>query len=216
MFDRFLQVLQSQRYQPSLVFDIGAYEGAFIDSCRRFFPRAAYWAFEPNRAKLELLRGKADKVFDHVLAASGGEVTYWEATIPIQTGNSVYRENTNIGFQATTRVAATADSLAAGQVPSLVKLDTQGSELEILKGGLDTLCRAEFLIVETSIRRYNKGAPLFAEVHDFLRARGFVLMDVWDSLRMSGILIQCDTVFINKAAPFFNEDISVRFQGLLG
>jgi FkbM family methyltransferase len=212
MFDQFLEQLRAWRFSPDLIFDIGAYEGAFIDSCKRYFPDAAYWAFEPNQEKQELLQGKANRVFTDVLAASSREITYWESTIPVQTGNSIFRENTNIGFRPTTRTSATVDSLAAGHVPTLAKLDTQGSELEILKGGIHTLCRADLLIIETSIRRYNKGAPLFAELHAFLEAQNFALMDMWDSLRINGILVQSDMVFINKTVPYFTEDISVRFQ----
>lgn len=59
-----------------------------------------------------------------------------------------------------------------------IKLDTQGSELEILAGGTKTIGELAFgLRVETSFVSLYKGQPLFGEIDAHLRARGFEFID---------------------------------------
>lgn len=211
MFRTFLAPFVARGFSPSLIFDIGAYEGEFLDFCGDQFPSADRWAFEPNIAKGELLSRKADRVFTEVLAEKSDELTYWEAEIPIQTGNSIFREHTNVGFRATTRRAVGIDSLVEGRVPQLVKLDTQGSELAILKGGLHSICQADIVITEVQVRRYNESAPLFFEVMSFMEAQDYILVDIADALRVSGILIQSDAVFVRRSSPFCSENARLEF-----
>jgi len=212
MFNHFFDPLRTAGFAPTLIFDIGAYEGAFIDACRSSFPAAKCWAFEPNLAKQDALSRKAERVFTDVLGEAPGEVTYWEADIPEQSGNSIRRENTNIGFRPTRRRMIDIDSLVGRQVPSLVKLDTQGSELDILKGGRNSLCLAEVILVEVHIKRNNEGAPLFHEVVAYLDSVGFGFVDMSDALRVQGILVQSDALFVKRTTPFFSESARVEFR----
>jgi len=54
-----------------------------------------------------------------------------------------------------------------------VKLDTQGSELDILKGGTKTLKNTLGLEVEVSFIEIYKNQPLFGEINNFLLEYGF-------------------------------------------
>lgn len=56
-----------------------------------------------------------------------------------------------------------------------VKLDVQGAELEILRGGEQLLRRALGFLVEVWFTPVYQGAPLFAEIDAHLRERGFTL-----------------------------------------
>lgn len=211
MLDVLLGHLQAIGAAPRLVFDIGAHEGAFVDASRHFFPGAEVWAFEPNLAKRDRLAAKADRVFTDVLVEAEGDVTYWEAEFPDTSGNSLLRENTNIPFRATTRRGVPIDRLAEGRVPDLVKLDTQGSELQILRGGSASIAKAECAILEVSLKRYNQGSPLFAEVLAFMTGLDYRLIDMVDALRVGGILVQTNALFIKRSSPRYGEDVQVEF-----
>ena len=59
-----------------------------------------------------------------------------------------------------------------------IKIDTQGSELDILEGSLDFLSRAVGIEVEMEFVEVYKGQPLFDEVHSFLIRNGYNLFDI--------------------------------------
>ena len=58
-------------------------------------------------------------------------------------------------------------------MPDLVKIDVQGAELDILKGSMNIINNAKFLIVELQHTEYNKGAPLCNQTRDFLVENGW-------------------------------------------
>lgn len=55
-----------------------------------------------------------------------------------------------------------------------LKLDVQGAELDVLKGGERTLRSALLVETETEFVPIYENQPLFADIDSFLRARGFV------------------------------------------
>jgi FkbM family methyltransferase len=57
----------------------------------------------------------------------------------------------------------------------LVKLDTQGSELDVLRGATRILERVLVVQTEVEFNRMYEGQPLFGDIDRFLRDRGFVL-----------------------------------------
>jgi len=56
-----------------------------------------------------------------------------------------------------------------------IKIDTQGSELDILKGSKKILRSVRFLEIEVEFNPIYIGQPIFSEVDLFLRRHGFVL-----------------------------------------
>jgi FkbM family methyltransferase len=86
-----------------------------------------------------------------------------------------------------------------------IKLDTQGSELEILRGGAQALRRAFAVEVEVEFVQEYLGQALFGEVDAFLRGHGFQLFDLsrqwWkrdvpDDVVSRGQLIFGDAVYM--------------------
>lgn len=60
--------------------------------------------------------------------------------------------------------------------PDFLKLDTQGSELDILRGASDTLAHTSLVEVEVEFYQMYEGQPLFADVDTLLRSYGFELL----------------------------------------
>ncbi len=60
--------------------------------------------------------------------------------------------------------------------PDFLKLDTQGSELEILRGASHTLAQTSLIEVEVEFYPMYEGQPLFADVDSLLRSAGFELL----------------------------------------
>jgi hypothetical protein len=61
----------------------------------------------------------------------------------------------------------------------IIKLDTQGSELDILKGGVKALQEnVSALVVEVSFQQFYSKQALFSDIDVFLRELDYVLIDI--------------------------------------
>ena len=84
----------------------------------------------------------------------------------------------------------------------LIKLDVQGAELDILKGGKKYFkqTKPRYLLLETSIQQYNHGAPLASSVISYLDKKGYSLRDIMDVLyNQNNQLLQVDFLFERNA-----------------
>lgn len=66
-----------------------------------------------------------------------------------------------------------------------IKVDTQGTELEILKGGTGILKTVRSLEIEVEFNPIYLGQPVFSEVDAFLRSEGFVLWKLTNQVHYS-------------------------------
>jgi hypothetical protein len=81
----------------------------------------------------------------------------------------------------------------------LVKIDTQGAELDILNGGSKTIKHSKYLLLEVSTMQYNIGAPLMDQVVSKLKEYEFVIEDILDYHKLSnGSIFQLDILFKNS------------------
>jgi len=80
--------------------------------------------------------------------------------------------------------------------PDLLKLDVQGYELEVLRGGEACLRHARAVLCEVSFKTSYSGQPLFADVVSFLNERGFTLHGLGESTALGAPLVQTDALFV--------------------
>ena len=80
----------------------------------------------------------------------------------------------------------------------------QGAEIDVLRGGAQTLAGIEAIVIELSLLEYNKGAPLIGAVMRWLGEQGFSLFDVFPLTRVpTGALLQVDEVFLRHGSSFW-------------
>ena len=87
---------------------------------------------------------------------------------------------------------------------SLIKIDVQGSEIDVIEGGKDIIRNSNFLIIEMSLQNYNEGAPKLLEVINNLNKNNFELIDIIDRNYRNNILVQIDGIFRNKDKDIIN------------
>jgi FkbM family methyltransferase len=196
------------------VLDIGAYIGSWKEMFQTIYPNADILMIEANTEKEEILKKKGK----YLIALLGSEdnkiVDYYKCYDElISSGNGVFKENTKFKFLAEERKTIKLSSLLKNNNISydLIKIDTQGSELEIIKGGLDIVTNSKFLLLELSIAQYNFNAPNYLEVLSYLGKIGFKLVDIFDLHYRSGSLIQIDGFFINTNFKKLDELVSSKF-----
>lgn len=99
--------------------------------------------------------------------------------------------------------------------PDLIKLDTQGTELEILKGAKNILNKSILGIeVEIEFKEIYEKQPLFDDIHSFLNKFGFDLFDLrhyyWKRKggfllgRSKGQIVCADALYFKNSESFKN------------
>ena len=116
-------------------------------------------------------------------------------------GDSYYKETTKFyDNQTSIRLPCTTlAQLVTEQkipLPQLIKLDTQGSELDILAGAEPFLNQVELIYTECPIVRYNAGAPNIQEYLDFFKARKFIPVRLLEAHHIENTLVQLNILFM--------------------
>lgn len=200
--------LKALGWSPKTCIDVGAYDGRWATMFRNIFPDSKVLMIEGQVGKKDFLEKTAASASDKlsyeiaVLGANEGqEVSFVE----MESGSSVFEETSS--YPRTKRIVKLTklDNLLKLHPEfihsSAIKLDTQGYELEILKGAHDLLKHLEVILLEVSLIQINKGAPLFAEIINFLTANQFILFDFCSQIRRKdGVLWQTDLMFIRDGA----------------
>ena len=173
------------------VIDVGANVGQFTLLCRLTQPGATVHAFEPMShaasqfqwvfkfdPKVHLYRkplGAAPSTAEiHVAARADSS-----SLMPQAAQASYFPATAEVGTE-TILIARLSDILAADQItgPSLLKIDVQGFEGEVLKGCEDLLERFDWIYCEVSFVELYKGQPLAHEIIVWLDAHGFRIAGV--------------------------------------
>ena len=95
--------------------------------------------------------------------------------------------------------------------PNVVKIDVQGYEDRVLRGGVTTIQSTHYCILEISFMQLYDNNPLFDDIYNQMREMGFTLIGViGDRGGVSGRQLQMDGIFENArmrehAAPKQSE-----------
>jgi FkbM family methyltransferase len=89
-------------------------------------------------------------------------------------------------------------SIAPTEKVLILKLDVQGFELEVLRGGAQTLARTSVIVLEINNHEGYKNAPTYYEIDEFLRQAGFQLHDLLPSARVNGKLQDWDAIYVKN------------------
>jgi FkbM family methyltransferase len=203
---RSLNNLTAQGFLPLFIFDIGGYRGNWAREAAAIFPEARLLMVEANPQQELDLAATARELgprAEYTLQLLGPELGEDVAFHQVTSGSSVFEEATTFPRTTIRLPMDTLDHLLekhSWSPPLLLKLDVQGFELEILKGGSRALAAAEVVILETSLLEYNRGAPLLDDVICFMKRAGFLAYDICGQLRRESdaVLFQVDFVFCKE------------------
>lgn len=198
-----IKELQDHGHQINVVYDIGANDGRWYKDWKPLLPKSQFIMFEANpntvlrhdiesheKRFIQVLSDTDDNVVKFFLANNGKE----------STGDSYYKELTfNYSEEKSVSLKTkTLNTMIAENdlpLPDFIKMDTQGSEVDIMKGGSIALEYAKIALIEVSVMPYNTGAPIFNDYIDTMYSYGFVPSGVHHIAMRKGIVNQMDIVF---------------------
>lgn len=195
-FSSFEIVTNLKRTVPNLdyIIDVGANSGQFSKVASFHFPNAIMHLFEPLPnlyPKIEkLFKGKQNiSTYNLALGNESGTIKFNQnefghisSVLNISSDNVHYPKGNELN-QIDVEIK-TLDSLSLfdgkNKGTSLLKLDVQGYELEVLKGGEKTLTNLDYILIEANLEQLYVNQPSFTQVNNYLNSKGFELSDMLD------------------------------------
>jgi FkbM family methyltransferase len=176
--------LRHFRFQAQTIFDVGVWRGT--PPLYKLFAGRRLVLIDPISELQQNVRQQSPGLaFDFIPVALGSAEGTAELKIANNPAKSGIPERTRLTAEEITErrkvPVTTLDRIIAGATypePFGVKLDTEGYELEILRGAERTLEKTEFVITEVSVKKRFVGGYRFSEMIEFLAGRGFELLDI--------------------------------------
>ena len=203
-----LEEVRDLGINPTAILDIGAHRGQFYGWAKRVWPDSVIWMVEANPLHEGTLRDIVRNTNnEYLITALGDEerdVTFYtRKDKPHTEGNSYYKEANywdipQLVQESTVRLQKLDKIFTDDTTFEVIKMDTQGSELDIVKGGMNLCKRASVIILEVSDIMYNEGAPSKDIIKTFMKDLGFEeKMSIGEHYDGDKI-VQKDLVFVNK------------------
>ncbi len=208
---KLLSSLSQPGQLPLIAIDVGAHHGHYSESLIQsgFFERVI--AFEPNPDNLGIISERislsASCTFELIPAALGANtdtsILYFDdntATASLLQYGENYKTQGNINEHSVpvTTLDLFCDGISEAHRLSFLKVDTQGNDLEVIKGGQKCISKHRPVIqVELIFTPLYKNQCTPKDIYETLNDFGYEMYTLSDlHVDMNGRLIYCDCLFI--------------------
>lgn len=194
------------------ILDIGAANGATAHYFSKQFPQASVIGFEPiskmfhmaqkanegnpqvtirNLALYDSIGKKEINITANFLSSSIHELN----SVEISHQPGAQQNKFNLIEKQEVRTSTLDEETKDLEEILLIKIDTQGSELHILKSGIETLKKTHLVLVEMNNHELYKDGCQYYDVDEFLRKQQFKLVDVIVVYRPDGVAMEYDAIY---------------------
>lgn len=208
-----------------VIFDIGAHHGESVAYLKGVFPKAAIYSFEPDPDSFAVLSAsliEGVNYFNLALSDADGTASFF--CNQISHTNSLLKVNLNSkdsisiakakakaekddGFfesfnkenqVRTVRLDAFVQQYSIDYI-DLLKIDVQGAECWVLKGGEATLTKVGVIVLEISFFDYYEHQTSFGDVEELLSPHGFRLFSISELSNnpMNGRTDWAEVIYVN-------------------
>jgi len=209
-----LNKLKDQNLSASTVIDVGANIGQFAVAASKLLDTPRIYAFEPFPQSAQAFSKNTQKL---------PNITLYPIGLGEQEGETEFHVNSHSHSSSILALAdshkqafpqaqeaeiikikvSTLDTVFKDielQSPVLLKLDVQGYEPFVLRGGQETLKRVDYVILEASFKPLYEGEMLFTEIIALMESYGFRFLRPvgWLEAPKTGEILQADTLFERK------------------
>jgi FkbM family methyltransferase len=217
--DAFQDMALHVRSPNPLVVDIGANTGQSIAKIRRHLPGSTIHSFEPSPSVFRELTANTQGI---------GRLHLWNCAIAAENGELILNENANSDMSSVLPLGPNGWGTVVNQTVvkcrtldefvdteqidhvDILKIDTQGYELEVFKGAESTMQANKIGMVffEVNFAALYLNLPSLPELFEFLTSRGYRLVSVYDIHHDRGLAGWADALFISQS--YFDSNKSLR------
>ena len=197
--------LLNQIDQIKTIIDVGSNKGQFSILAKSLFPEVNIFSFEPQIKYLNLqktiLGRKRIKYFNFGLGNTKTKKFFY---ITHREDSSSFLEPTQIKMDKykTKKIEKISikkldEIIKKSEIkrPSIMKLDVQGYELEVLKGSKNLLKYIDFIVTEISFKKIYKNQPTKKKLLQFLNRNYFKNKKMFNISKLNNKLFQADILF---------------------
>jgi FkbM family methyltransferase len=194
-----------------IIFDVGANEGQTVHKMKKYFPIAYIHSFEPSNEIFKTLLHEIQKynsveAWNFGLGAEAGNFNFHENTL---SSMSSFLESTQETWGSIKKVKPVevkkldhfVDEIKVSQI-DILKIDTQGFEYEVLKGGENLLKngRIKLIYLEVTMHSMYSELPPFSVILSLLEKNDYSVVAFYDQHydHSKKTLHWCDILFVHK------------------
>jgi FkbM family methyltransferase len=191
-----------------VIFDVGANKGQSIKDFKNVFPHCSIHSFEPSPATYKDLVRNVSRYSDVFLN---------NLAVGSSCGEKLFIENSNSDMSSFLQPGKYCWGEIIREIPvelttldkycddndiryiNILKTDTQGYDLEVLKGAKDLIVskRIQIIFIEVNFCDMYKGSPPFYEIFRFLTDNHFKLVSFYNFNHIKNVAGWADALFLN-------------------
>ena len=197
-----------EKYSTTLVIDVGANRGQWVKRLRNIDYPGKVISFEPSHAFQDLMSNASEDSLWEVRNLALGN---FEGTMDLyvssnsQLSSSLlppnqitnHRPDISFGISEPVPVSTLDRQLESNEEAFYLKIDTQGSEMDVLRGAENVLNQCIAIEFESAIKPMYTGETLHYELANWLVKKGFVAKQIvitdWD-LNLNTLAL--DSIFV--------------------
>lgn len=203
----YIEILKGFYSKDFNFLDIGAYRGSVTANLLEEFPNAIGMLFEPTPESFNyLIKNFSDntnlKLFNLALSDKVSESEFYLCDDGAQ--NSLLNTQMAANYNKTNVKVELLDDCMASNYPSskidFIKIDTQGNDLNVLKGGINIIKKyMPVILTEIIFIPLYKNQGNYYEQLDFMDNLGYKIAGIYDvHYHESGVIAYADFLFLSK------------------
>lgn len=210
--EKAIKLSRKFQFKEHAIIDVGGADGTTAKIFSKAFPNSKIYVFEPLKEHFILIQKILPQFSNIILINKAAGSTSGTETINKTkriTSSSLYQPSFDIKSELfsdilfvenTEKISITTldETIPQNELITILKLDVQGYELEVLKSANSVISRTNIIILEMINHDYYKGAPKYFELDEYLRMKNFVLYDIFPSTKDDGYLREWDSIYVRK------------------
>jgi len=195
-----------------IIIDVGSNKGQFILLCENFFDCEKIYSFEPIKELIEKQKeffsykkniifynfalGEKPEKKNFFLTKREDSSSFLKVNQDINNKDYLVKNEIEVNIHCLDNIINDKDLFST----TLVKIDVQGYELQVLKGSLRILKKIKYILIEVSENEIYKNQALSNEIINFLKQKNFSILRENRSTKIKKTnFMQKDLLLINDS-----------------